>query len=581
MPNSKKKKNAKKAWRKENMRKFAKVLCTLLCALLGCMGVLGTACSGRNVDDVIKEDAKQIVVGVYLGGYGSEFVRDIKADFEAKHANDKFADGTTGVQLQVVENKNISTNKLIDNYQSWEYDLMFSNEGQRIHSMIERDQLLPITDVVTQTLPGENRSIKDKMYASSIDWATGDDGEIYTIPWTEGGYSLEYDITAFEENNLYFAENGVDFVTSPDDPRSKGPDGKTGIVDGKDYTVDDGLPATYDDFFKVCNKMLDCSIIPVAWTGTFPAYMDAFAAALYYDYEGSSAVAAGKDVNTFIDTRTTYKGETDYISGWNADGTPQISYETVTNQTANKVFYQPGVYYALDFIERIVDVPEYYTVVAADHIGTQTEVYYSTKKGQTIGFLMDGNWWYNECKSARLDFDDRNPGEAHVYGQLPFPKAKAGMESPSTFSSQTQGAMIMSNKYKNDTEKVALVKEIIQILFSDAGLVNFTQKTNTSAPYNYSMTEEELAVCDPYGQQQYKLHTTANYAVTLRKNKIALSNLAYTNADGIFETQLYGHNPYSKLRDSGISATDYAKSIVQLRGNATTWTTANAPYFEY
>ncbi len=562
------------------MRKFAKVLCTLLCALLGCMGVLGTACDGRESGEEINEDAMQIVVGVYLGGYGSEFVRDIKADFEAKHANDKFANGTTGVQLQVVENKNVSTTKLINNYQSWEFDIMFSNESTMLHSMVEKNQLLPITDVVTQTLPGESRSIKDKMYDAAINWATADDGEIYSIPYTEGSYGMQYDITAFEENNLYFAANGVDFVTSPDDERSKGPDGKTGIIDGVDYTVDDGLPVTYDDFFKVCDKMLDCSIIPVCWTGTFPAYVNAVAATFYYDYEGSAAVANGHDINTYLNTRATYKGKTDVITGWNADGTPKIDEITVTNATAYQVFNQPGTYYALDFLERIVDVPEYYTVVAGDHIGTQTEYYYSTKKGQTIGFLMDGNWWYNECKSARLDFNDRNPGEAHEYGMLPFPKAKAGMESSPTYAGQTQGAMIVSNKYAEDTEKVALVKEIIQLLYSDAGLVNFTQKTNTAAPYKYTMTEEEVAVCDPYGQQQYKLHTSANYIPMLRKNKLALANPAFTTPEGIFETVLYGKDPFNNLRDKGVSATDYAKSIVELHKSGTTWTTAYSMYFE-
>ena len=88
----------------------------------------------------------------------------------------------------------------------------------------------------------------------------------YGIPHYSGYAGFVYTVDLFEKNNWYFTANPLSdaledqFIYSKTETRSAGPDGKTG-------TYDDGLPATYEQFFQLCEWISQANKIPVLWSG--------------------------------------------------------------------------------------------------------------------------------------------------------------------------------------------------------------------------------------------------------------------------------------------------------------------------
>ena len=98
------------------------------------------------------------------------------------------------------------------------------------------------------------------------------DGKYYALPHYETYMGVSYDVSLFESKLLYFSanpDNGNNgFITSKTEKRSMGPDGKTGVQNGIDYSLDDGLPSTYEEFFKLCDYMVVRNVTPFVWPGS-------------------------------------------------------------------------------------------------------------------------------------------------------------------------------------------------------------------------------------------------------------------------------------------------------------------------
>ena len=67
-----------------------------------------TACGGRQgeYDEGVDTDRMQLYVSNYDGGFGTDWLRDVKAAFEAEYADVSFDGGkTTGIQIMIDPNK--------------------------------------------------------------------------------------------------------------------------------------------------------------------------------------------------------------------------------------------------------------------------------------------------------------------------------------------------------------------------------------------------------------------------------------------------------------------------------------------
>ena len=97
------------------------------------------------------------------------------------------------------------------------------------------------------------------------------DGKVhyYAVPHTDGYSGLIYNVDVFDKWGYYFSSDidtedvsdwAIEDLFTKGTSRSKGPDGKAN-------TSDDGLPATYEQFFILCDMISQDGNIPVTWTG--------------------------------------------------------------------------------------------------------------------------------------------------------------------------------------------------------------------------------------------------------------------------------------------------------------------------
>jgi hypothetical protein len=231
---------------------------------------------------------------------------------------------------------------------------VFFTEAVNYYDLKDRGLLYDISKAVTQplnyefvdgsTAEGEETvTVESKMRDVHKDYFKADDGKYYGIPFYEANYGIVYDVALFEKNNLYFAAAGQGdakgFVKNASTPRSNGPDGKPS-------TSDDGLPATYDDFFKLCDQMVSKNITPINWGGKTPEYVNALAECLQIDYEGAENMRVAY----------TSSGTAEHlVKNINADGTVELYSEEITPETGYLPWTkQAGRYYALSFVERLL-----------------------------------------------------------------------------------------------------------------------------------------------------------------------------------------------------------------------------------
>ena len=141
---------------------------------------------------------------------------------------------------------------------------VFFTEGIYYYDILAQNGAAEITDMVTSDLSefGEEGTLEDKMDDALIDFYKTAEGKYYALPFYEGYYGINYNVDYFETENLYFKEDYRSasdledmFVSSPTETRSSGPDGEPG-------TMDDGLPATYEDFYRLCERIVDIGASP-------------------------------------------------------------------------------------------------------------------------------------------------------------------------------------------------------------------------------------------------------------------------------------------------------------------------------
>ena len=103
------------------MKRVGVTLAALLMAVSVAFGA--TACAGRQgeYEEEVDTDRLQLYVSNYDGGFGTDWLRDIKEAFEAECADTSFDGGkTTGIQIMIDPNKDKG------------YQLNFSTSGNDI-----------------------------------------------------------------------------------------------------------------------------------------------------------------------------------------------------------------------------------------------------------------------------------------------------------------------------------------------------------------------------------------------------------------------------------------------------------------
>ena len=385
---------------RKNFKRAVALTCVAICAsatFAGCkpgQGLLGNL--GGQVGD---KNKTQLYIGNFDGGYGSRWLEEYKTGFEAKYKDVSFESGKTGVEVQIIPDKErFRSTNLKSTIDKSNVDIVFT-ELLDYYDYLEDGLLMDITDIVKGTIDGESKSIEDKLtdaqknYYTSYSSDTVQKGKYFALPHFQSLRGIIYDKDLFNDLGLYIKADGTVNGREGDADLSAGPDGVK-------PSYDDGLPATYDQFFNWCNTLAtEKQVTPFCWTGAHVEdYMKYLYQALLVDTQG---LEAGQYMYSQADKEVDVK----VIKSFNGD-TPVVTTQKVSRVNAKDMKYSAAAYYMYDFIDRLVSNPLYYDADSFSHLQkhetaqfTFLESKFNPNK-QPIAMLIDGAWREEEANMA-------------------------------------------------------------------------------------------------------------------------------------------------------------------------------------
>lgn len=480
----------------------------------------------------------QLYVQSFKGGFGSEWLYEAKYKFQDKYQNVEFTPGKKGVQIMITDAKVDGISLRTSNTGNSE---VFFNESVYYHDFVNSEYMLDITDVVTGSMNefGENTTIENKMTQEQINYYKKD-GKYYGIPHYAGYNGIIYDVDLFETNLLYFKDTGENgestFIVNEDDTRSKGPDGVSN-------TSDDGLPATYEEFFKLIDYMAnDLSITPFVWAGEYyNTYIEKVMNALEVDFNGLD--------QTMLNYKFRGKATT-LINDVSDDGTYTYMNPNgvdITPENGHLLWASEGKYKSLSFFERIVKNSDYYTTLSFSpsllYTDAQKDFLESTPKGKPIGMIIEGCWWENEAhingyfKQVADFYGQQYAKGTRRFAMMPLPKAdnsKVGSKSTIIDTHYSLG-FIKSTIAK---EKIDLAKKFLMYCCTNEALNDFTVKTNTVKALKYTLSDTNYNLLTNFGKSVYDLHHSSDVVYPYSSEAIYLDNQSALSIHNSYGTKI-------------------------------------------
>ncbi len=501
------------------MRNFKKIVVLLLVMAITLSFV---ACFGNGGGDVIEidDDKTQLYVFSYEGGIGNEWLDAAIKAFEAKYANVSFEEGKMGVQI-VPDKQKVGAHSMIDTFPNSTYDVIFS-EGLRYNEWASKGNLLDLTDLVGEVGEDE-KSIYSKLSADRIDGLTARDGKIYALPHYEAFRGVIYDIDLFVDNNLYFASDRTysDFVLSANQAKSAGPDGKVG-------TTDDGLPATYEEFFKLCDEMVSKGITPFVWSGEQNAYSEFLLYALADTWAGKEETklnynfgVGSSDNTTTVVTKFT-------------NGQPVTSEVTISEENGYLLRQTEAKYRALEFLFRIFNTSSYYhkdsiAKLTMSNVEAQQTYIFSKLENKPIAMLIEGTFWEKEAKDS-FDLSVSAYGEAaknRNFGFMPLPGVYSG--TVDSTNGKTQVLTDYLNAYcginaNSSGARLEVAKLFVKFCYTDEMLNSFTQITGMLKGVEYPLYTNTTDNLSGFYKQVIALRKESDVIIPMSSSVLFINN---------------------------------------------------------
>ncbi len=536
------------------MRKSFKLFACALSLGLAASTVVG--CGPRvSEEEKIDSSKTQLYVYNYNGGYGSAWLDSVKARFEADYADYKL-NGKTGVEIKIKPQKKIISPT--DNLRGMTQEVFFT-ESTNYYQLYNNNQVLDITDMLKEDLTafGETGSVLDKFYDEQKDYYSID-GRYYAVPHYFTPFGISYNKEVFEEgyyiasilqdNTAYnattietqynagktsFTENPIQFC-KPNANRtnlSAGPDGQTG-------TFDDGLPATYAEFYLLCDK-LKVSTYAIHWAGApYKQYFPMLLSALAANNEGK------EQMNLNFDYRGG-KTATNLIKEFDANGNPVLdTATTISSANGNELARQAGKYYAVDFLMTILENKSWYKqdqgiLFSGSHLHTDAQkdfISAGKTEPKKIGMLIDGSWWESEAtdnfKALADGADPSLAKDQRKFGYLPLPHATASQIGKSTLYDMYSAIGFIKSSIAED--KIPLAEAFLQYCNTNTSLQEYSQVTSTVKALKYDITGTYYDGMTEYGKSLYQLKSASDVVFPLSSDSFFISNEAMFKYDIMF-----------------------------------------------
>ncbi len=530
--------------------------------------VCSFACTAPSIGGDVKIDEKrtQLYVFNYAAGYGTEWLANAIAEYERLHANDVYEEGKMGIQIVPTNMKRKrEAAEILQNKE----EVYFTESITQYYQMINEGAFADITSAVVETNVYEpDKTIESKLTAEQKSFYAHRNGEnfsYYGIPHYSGAFGIIYDIDLFEQKGYYFKQNynpsdplEEHFIYYETDAKTAGPDGKTGIIEGVDYSVDDGLPVTYDEFLELLEYISSTNVTPLCWSGS------QYAGYITLLYNQLVVNDAGID-----EARLTYtmNGPTSKLGRVEASG--EFVYDavptTITPDNAYELYRHDSKYYALDFLRSVVKTEKYLNETAFtnthEHTTAQDDFLWSGKDNITkpMAMLADGVWWQAEATETFRAMETQLASwgkKGRNFGWMPLPRATAKDQKNVFFDTLYSMSFVKKNIA---SWKLPIALDFIQFMHTDASLKQFTIDTNTPKALNYTMSEEELEKLSPFGRSVVDYRQRADVLYPLSNETKFLNNQAIFSAGEGFKSRLDVDqtNPPMTFHESSATAKAY------------------------
>ena len=491
-----------------------KKILSLTMAIIVSLSVALTSAGCQNrTGEQVKEGYTPLYVNVLSCGVGTTFAKNLEAKFESICE-------ARGDKVDVIVTTNdVNGNEGITAVRSGASDIFYFNgfDISYYTNLAEKtsNAVLDITDIVTEG--GEN-SIYNRLEdgaKSYFNVGTETAPKFFALPWFSSYYGTVYDVELFREMHYYRNDPNI-----PANSYIRDYAGLDGIVgnaddaygpDGVANTVDDGLPATWNDFRSLLDEMQRTNVKPFAFTMQ-GNYTESWLYALWGSYEGTSNVSIMADFNGTYKTR-------------NAQG--EIVSTEITPANAYLMAEQNGKLAALEIAKYLVDsnsiCANSYDSASENNLEAQKTYLRSflgknaNKDNKRIAFLMEGTWWENEAKDYFGTLVGQTKDESLAYGTrefgfMPFPKF---IDDASGIPDQVHDKTVMRAGWisnmsaavmiSKNSEQPALAKEFLKLAYSEEMNGQFTVDSGVTVPLKYTMNQDQLSKITPFQKNIFEL----------------------------------------------------------------------------
>lgn len=495
------------------------------------------SCFACNSGGGTSDGRTKFVVFSYDGGYGTQWLRNAEAVYEKTHT-----DVDIEVQPEKTQTGDLSAAQINNSAAK-----LFFMENVSYAKLIAEDIVGDMTDILTEINPYDGKKIIDKYTDQQRKYYKVNDA-YYGIPHYAGNNGFIYNKDFFDENLWYFRKNkptGDDvitddyFVTSATEERSYGPNGKTGIIDGVDYSFDDGLPATYKEFLILLDYIRSFNIQklkPITVTGgNREQYVGLLYNALVADYEGRDQAlinytfeGVANDLGRIVDGK--------FIK----DEQPT----TVTHENGYEVTRQAGRYYALEFLSEIFRNTANYDVQAI-RSGSDSNIVAQTRfaRGQAA-ILIEGVWWESEAQNDVFGALGKSKTD-YNFAWMPLPKADESKIGTETITDNIYSLCFMKKKLSEREREIA--KDFVRFLYSDEMLSAFTRDTGTLKALEYEVKDADYSTLTPYGKSICNHKKASQIVYPFDNNAIFRNNQADFTGRKYYATSYKSYQYVSKM----------------------------------
>lgn len=555
--------------------KYLNRIVALLLVLVMSLGLAacggGSGSGGENVNnESVDTERTQLYVFNFAGGYGVEWLKNLKDRYEELHKDDVYEEGKKGIQIIINNEKKLATeleDQILNNR-----DEVYFTESAYYYSLLNKGVMGDITEAVTGDMAAygdpAGTTLLDKMYAEQKGYLGVEENgqtKYYAYPHYASYTSLMYNVDLFEKEKYYFAKDVADpqtaedyFIVRSTDEKSAGPDGQYG-------TADDGLPATFEEFFILCDYIASNGHTPVNWNGSHrDTYLGNLMQAMVANVEGLDQTMLNFTMNGIAENLGTATA-----GGFTADAEPT----TITAANGYEMLRSKGRYYALSFINGLVSNENYYNELgfnsAYSHMNSQEDFLYAGNDGgQTapIAMLVEGTWWENEAESTYKDMVDAMGDdfsqENRRFAIMPLPKISAEETGKNTLCENSYSLCFMKANVEDWKKPIAM--DFIKFANTNEALIEFSQVTNTPKALKYEMTAEQMNGMTHFGRSVMELQSSSDIVFPYSSEPI------YANQAGSFAmvdmwdsavgAEYYG-SPSVPLRNGQVSVENYFSGL--------------------